>query len=160
MNIFKGIVCFLMVLVLIGCGADEPIYDKVIYDENGNKYYADFNYENTSLYVGVGDSINLLKRSVSEIVDIFNKECDNPIFSSSVSSVVPKDWEDAVKYGISLLNSRFSEWTINDEVVVSFNKKENIWIVSGMRLDREHINKIGIAVFSGSSGELIAMGKM
>lgn len=61
MNIFKGIVCLLMVLVLIGCGADEPIYDKVIYDENGNKYYADFNYENTSLYVGVGDSINLLE---------------------------------------------------------------------------------------------------
>lgn len=93
MNIFKGIVCLLMVLVLIGCGADEPIYDKVIYDENGNKYYADFNYENTSLYVGVGASINLLKRRFSEIVDIFNKECDNPIFSSSVSSVVPKDWK-------------------------------------------------------------------
>lgn len=160
MNIFKGIVCFLMVLVLIGCGADEPIYDKVIYDENGNKYYADFNYENTSLYAGAGDSINLLKRSASEIVDIFNKECDNPIFSSSVSPIVPKGWEEAVKYGIFLLNSHFSEWTINDEVVVSFNKKENIWIVSGMRLDRKHTNKIGIAVFSGRSGELIAMGKM
>lgn len=40
MNILKGIVCFLMTLLLIGCGADEPIYDKVIYDGNGNKYYA------------------------------------------------------------------------------------------------------------------------
>lgn len=58
----------------------------------------------------------MLKRRVSEIVDIFNKECDNPIFSSSVSSVVPKDWEDAVKYGISFLNFHFSEWTNNDEV--------------------------------------------
>lgn len=112
------------------------------------------------LYAGAGDSINLLKRSASEIVDIFNKECDNPIFSSSVSPIVPKGWEEAVKYGIFLLNSRFSRWTINDEVVVSFNKKGNIWIVSGMRLDRKHTNKIGIAVFSGSSGELIAMGKM
>ena len=160
MNILKGIVCFLMTLLLIGCGADQPIYDKVIYDGNGNKYYADFNYENTSLYVGVGDSINLLKRSASEVVDIFKKECENPIFSSSISPVVPNNWEEAVKYGIFLLNSRFSEWTINDEVVVSFNKKANLWIVSGMRLDRKHSNKRGIAVFSGSSGELIAMGKM
>lgn len=160
MNIFKGIICCFMILLLISCSVDELDYDNIVYDENGNKYYADFNYENISLYVGSGNSIDLLEENVSGIVDVFKKECDNPIFSSSVSPIVPKDREEAVKYGMSLLNSCFSEWTYDNNVIVSFNKNANLWIVSGLYLNRYRNNKIGIVVFSGSSGELIVMGKM
>ncbi len=161
MNIFKGIVCWFMTFILIiSCNVYKPDYDNIVYDENGNKYYADFNYENVSLYVGVGNSINLLEEDVSGILDVFKKECNNPIFSSSISPIVPKDREEAVKYGISLLNSCFSEWTYDNNVIVSFNKNANLWVVSGLYLNRYRNNIIGIVVFSASSGELIVMGKM
>lgn len=161
MNIFKGIVCWFMTFILIiSCNVYEPDYDNIVYDENGNKYYVDFNYENVSLYVGVGNSINLLEEDVSGILDVFKKECNNPIFSSSISPIVPKDREEAVKYGISLLNSCFSEWTYDNNVIVSFNKNANLWVVSGLYLNRYRNNIIGIVVFSASSGELIVMGKM
>ena len=93
-------------------------------------------------------------------MDVFKKECNNPIFSSSISPIVPKDREEAVKYGISLLNSCFSEWTYDNNVIVSFNKNANLWVVSGLYLNRYRNNIIGIVVFSASSGELIVMGKM